>query len=101
LGIKAVKKIDEAKNLDINDDFREYLDLKENSLLKLMEAFELRRQIAIALRDGYDPKNVKQRDDVKAKFEEKDALFKKLQEEAQTASHKANLLAKEAAQNED
>lgn len=101
LGIDAVKKIDEAKNLDINDDFREYLDLKENSLRKLMEAFELRRKIALALRDGYDPKNIKQRDFVKAEFEEKDALFKKLQKEAQDDSRKANLLAKEAAQSED
>ncbi len=101
LGIKAVEKIDEAKNLDINDDFREYLDLKENSLRKLMEAFELRRQIALALRDGYDPKNIKQRDIVKAEFQEKDELFKKLQKEAQKDSRKANVLAKEASQNED
>ena len=101
LGIKAVEKIDEAKNLDINDDFREYLDLKENSLRKLMEAFELRRQIALALRDGYDPKNIKQRDIVKAEFQEKDELFKKLQKEAQDDSRKANVLAKEASQNED
>ncbi len=101
LGIDAVKKIDEAKNLDINDDFREYLDLKENSLRKLMEAFELRREIAIALRNGYDPENTTQRDLVLATFREKDEQFKKLQEEAQKESRKANLLAKEAAQSED
>ena len=71
LGIKAVEKIEKAKNLDINRDFREYLDLKEKSLRKLMEAFELRREIALALRNGYDPENTKQREIVLAEFTEK------------------------------
>ncbi|MCW5961772.1 MAG: hypothetical protein KIS76_16545 [Pyrinomonadaceae bacterium] len=100
LGIKAVEKIEKAKNLNINNNFKDYLDLKEKSLRKLMEAFELRRQIALALRNGYDPENVEQRDVVMAEFKEKDEQFKKLEKEAQEASRKANQLAKDASQSD-
>lgn len=100
LGIKAVEKIEKAKNLDINNDFKDYLELKETSLRKLMEAFELRREIALALRNGYDPENIKQRDLILAQFKEKDEKFKKLEKEAQDASRKANQLAKDAAQDD-
>ncbi len=100
LGIKAVDKIEKAKNLNVSDEYKEYLELKEDSLRKLMEAFELRRQIAIALRNGYDPENIKQRDLVLAEFKEKDEKFKKLEKEAQDASRKANKLAKDAAQDD-
>jgi hypothetical protein len=100
LAIKAVDKIDKAKNLNINSDFKDYLELKEKSIQKLMEAFELRRQIALALKNGYDPENIKQRDLVLAEFKEKDEQFKKLEKEAQEASLKANQLAKDAAQDD-
>lgn len=98
LGIKAVEKIDKAKNLNINSKFKDYLDLKEKSLRKLMEAFELRRQIALALRNGYDPENTAQRDVVMAEFKEKDEKFKELEKEALEASRNANQLAKDASQ---
>jgi hypothetical protein len=101
LGEKAVAKIDEAKSLDINDDFREYLDLKENSIRKFMEAFGFRREIALALRNGYDPENTKQREIVLTEFKEKEQKFKQLEEEAQDLSRKANKLAKKAAQGDD
>jgi hypothetical protein len=100
LAIKAVDKIDKAKSLDVNSDFKDYLELKETSIRKLMEAFELRREIALALRNGYDPENIKQRDLVLAEFKEKDEKFKKLEKEAQDASRKANQLAKDAAQDD-
>ncbi len=100
LGIKAVEKIEKAKNLDINPNFREYLELKESSLRKLMEAFELRRQIALALRNGYDPEDIKQREVVLAEFQEKDEQFKKLEKEAMEDSRRANDLAVEVARDE-
>lgn len=98
LGTKAAEKIEKARNLDVNDTFKEYLELKETSLRKLMEAFELRRQIALSLRNGYNPEDTKQRDIISAEFKEKDEQFKKLEKEAQDASRKANQLAKDAAQ---
>lgn len=101
LAIKAVEKIEKAKNLDINSDFKDYLDLKEKSIRKLMEAFELRREIALALKNGYDPENIKQRDLVLAEFKDKDEKFKKLEKEAQDASRKANQLAKDVAQDDN
>jgi hypothetical protein len=100
LGIKAVEKIEKAKNLDINPNFREYLELKESSLRKLMEAFELRRQIALALRNGYDPEDIKQREIVLVEFQEKDEQFKKLEKEAMEDSRRANELAVEVAQDQ-
>lgn len=100
LGTKAVEKIEKARNLDINDTYKEYLELKETSLRKLMEAFELRRQIALSLRNGYNPEDTKQRDIISAEFKEKDEQFKKLEKEAQDASRKANQLAKDAAQDD-
>ncbi len=100
LATKAVEKIEKAESLDTNSDFKEYLSLKEKSIRKLMEAFELRRQIALALRDGYNPEDIKQRDQVLALFKEKDEKFKELEKEAQDASRKANQLAKDAAQDD-
>ncbi len=101
LGEKAVAKIEEARNLDINDDFKEYLDLKETSIRKFMEAFGFRREIALALRNGYDPENLKQREIVLTEFKEKEQKFKQLEEEAQNLSRKANKLAKQAAQGDN
>jgi hypothetical protein len=101
LGIKAVEKIEKARNLDINSNFKEYLELKEKSLRKLMEAFEYRRQIAVSLKNGYDPENTQQRDLIAAEFKEKDAKFKELEKEAREASLKANDLVKSAAQEDE
>ncbi len=98
LATKSVEKIEKAEGLNINSDFKKYLALKEKSIRKLMEAFEMRREIALALRNGYDPENIQQRDLVLAAFKEKDEKFKELEKEAQDASRQANQLAKDAAQ---
>lgn len=98
LGNSAVEKLAEAQRLDINETFSEYIGLKEDSLRQMIEAFELRRQIAISLRDGYDPENVSQRERVLEEFKQKEQKFKEVMKEAQDTSRKANELAKEAAQ---
>ncbi len=96
-GQNAIDKISSAKDMQINPDFKEYLRLKEESLQKQMDAFENYRQAAIFLRDGYDPKDEKQRENVKSKFVLFDENFHKTMETAQEYSKQANKLAKESA----
>ncbi len=97
LGEGAIDKISKARDMNINPDFKEYLRLKEESLQKQMDAFENYRQAAIFLRDGYDPKDEKQREAVKGKFALFNENFHKIMESAQEYSKQANDLAKESA----
>ena len=48
LGQDALKKIEEAEAMNINADFKEYLELKAQSLQKQLDAFEHRRQASAA-----------------------------------------------------
>lgn len=96
LGEEAIEKIERAGRLNVNEDFKNYLDLKAESLRKYAEAFEERRQLAILLRDRYDPKNADQRDLVLEEFKRKEENFKRIIKEAQTVSLRADELAKES-----
>lgn len=96
-GKNAVDKIARAQEMEINDDYREYLRLKEEALRKQMEAFEHYRQAARLLRDNYDPRNTQQRDKVKAEFTSRSENYAKTMEKARELSNHANELAKEAA----
>lgn len=97
-GKAAVDKIAQAQEMEINDDYREYLRLKEDALRKQMEAFEQYRQAARTLRDNYDPKNTDQRDKVKEEFKTRSENYAKIMEKARDYSNQANELAKEAMQ---
>ena len=97
LGEDAIGKISKAQEMSINPDFKEYLNLKELSLQKQMEAFENYRQAARFLRDSYNPKDEKQRETVKAEFAKRDDNFHKIMDEAKDYSKQANDLAKESA----
>lgn len=96
LGESAIEKIEDAAEMSINDDFKEYLSLKQESLQKQMDAFENYRQAARVLRDGYNPKDERQKDKVKAEFVERDTNFQKIMESSREYSKKANDLAKES-----
>jgi hypothetical protein len=91
----AIEKIEKAEAMNTNADFKEYLNLKVESLRKQLEAFDNYREAARTLREGYDPKDDAQREKVKAIFAEKDANFQKKMEEARDLSNQANILAKE------
>jgi dGTP triphosphohydrolase len=95
-GKSAVDKIEKAQEMQLNDDYREYLRLKEESLKRQMEAFENYRQAARSLRDNYDPKNAQQREKVKEEFKTRSENYAKIMEEARDFSNRANELAKEA-----
>jgi len=91
-----VDKIEKAQEMQINDDYREYLRLKEESLKKEMDAFEEYRQAAILLRNSYDPKNAAVRDRVKDEFKNRSENYRSIMESARDYSNQANELAKEA-----
>ncbi len=95
-GEEAINKLRTAKDKNINEDYREYLDLKIMALEKYVEAFEERRKAAILLRDGYDPKNAAIRNQVIGAFKEREEKFKEIMEDARKSSEEANRLAKES-----
>jgi hypothetical protein len=95
-GKEAINKLRIAQEKNINADYSEYLDLKIRALEKYVEAFEERRQAAILLRDGYDPKNASKRDQVVAAFKEREEKFKEIMDEARKLSEEANQLAKDS-----
>ena len=101
LGESAIEKIGKAQEMSINPDFKEYLQLKELSLQKQMDAFENYRQAALSLRDGYNPKDEKQREAVKTEFATRNDNVQKIMEEAKKYSKEANDLAKNSAKKDN
>ena len=95
-GKSAVDKIGQAEEMKINDDYREYLRLKEEALKKQMEAFEEYRQAARTLRNNYDPKNAELHNKVKEDFKTRSENYAKIMEKARDLSNQANELAKDA-----
>lgn len=96
LGEEAIAKIEEAQAMNTNDDFKNYLGLKTQSLRKYIEAFEERRELAKLLHERYDPKNAAQRDFVLEEFKRREEKFKLIMEEGRKSSEDANALAKES-----
>ena len=97
-GKSAVEKIAKAQEMEINEDYREYLRLKEQALNRQLQAFEEYRQAARSLRDNYDPKNSQLREKVKEEFKSRSENYQKIMEQARDYSNRANELAKEALQ---
>jgi hypothetical protein len=98
LGESAVSKIEQAEEMKINEKFKEYLRLKEESLRKQLMAFEFRRQAGILLRDGFGTKDKQQIAKAKAEFKTKEENFQKYMEAARDLSQQANKLRKESMQ---
>ena len=93
IGRQAIDKIREAEEMNINDDFKKYLELKIDCLEKYIDAYEIRRQGALMLQQSYDPKNTAKRDLFLASMKQKEDQFKVIMEEARKASEEANDLA--------
>lgn len=94
----AKSKIDEAQQLNINPQFKDYLGLKEDSLDLQIEAFKNLHEAARLLRDGAGSQNKEEIEAAKIIFKEKDDNFKKKMEEAKQKSVQADELAKNAMQ---
>jgi tetratricopeptide (TPR) repeat protein len=92
----AIEKIQQAQDMNVNEEYKEYLRLKESALSKQVEAFEHYRQAARALRDNYDPKNEALRARVKTEFDDRSEKYRELMEQARDFSSQANELAKDA-----
>ncbi|MEO6590610.1 MAG: hypothetical protein ABIP06_15045 [Pyrinomonadaceae bacterium] len=92
----AKSKIDEAQQLNINPQFKDYLGLKEDSLDLQIEAFKSLHEAARLLRDGAGSQNKEEIENAKIKFKEKDDNFKKKMAEAASKSQQADELAKNA-----
>lgn len=98
LAKRAVDKLEQARDMEINDDYEKYLRLKTDALKKQLEAFENYRQAAIALRNNYDPKNAQLKEKVNIEFKERSEKYQKITEKARENSAEANELAKEVLQ---
>ncbi len=94
-GKGAIEKLEKAQEMQINEDYRDYLQLKQKCLEKQLEAFENYRQAARSLRDNYDPKNKQSRENVKEEFKNRSENYRKIMETARDYSNQANILAKE------
>jgi len=92
----GIDKVQRAQDMNVNDDYKEYLRLKELALSKQVEAFEQYRQAARALRDNYDPKNEQLRAKVKVEFDQRSDKYRELMEKARDYSSEANEIAKDA-----
>lgn len=95
LGEDAGKNLEKAERLKINDDFRTYLTLKMQSLMKYADAYKERFELAKLLRDKYDPNNAEQRKTVGDEFQRREQTFMNIMQEAGKLSDQANDLAKE------
>ena len=96
----AIEKIQQAQELNISDEYKEYLNLKELALKKQVDAFEQYRQASRSLRDNYDPQNDAVRAKVKVEFDERTDKYRQLMEDARDFSSQANELAKDAIRKE-
>ncbi|MBX3242917.1 MAG: hypothetical protein KF685_00430 [Acidobacteria bacterium] len=94
-GNEAINKIRDARKMNINKDYNEYLGLKEESLMKQLEAFNSYHTAARILRDNYDPKDAKAHAKVKSEFDSLIDKYRELMEKARNNSIEANDLYKE------
>lgn len=100
LGESALKKINRASEMNINKTYKDYLQLKRESLQKQLEAFEYRRQAAVLLRDSFGTKDKFEIEKAKSDFRQKEENFRREMEIARQLSAEANQLAKEVIQNQ-
>lgn len=96
LGENAISKLEEAEALNINDTFKEYLRLKEDSLRVQIDAFEFRRQAAQLLSKSSGKSDAQEVKSIQGVFKEKEAEFQKLWQEGRDKSQEANDFYKES-----
>lgn len=95
LGQSALEKIEKAEAMDINTDFKDYLNLKAQSLQKQLDAFEHRRQAVRLLKESFGTNNPAAIEKARNGLKEQEETAQKILAEAKEISIKANDLAKE------
>lgn len=97
---RALGKIDDALDMNINETYERYLDLKKDSLKRQLEAFQNYSVAAQSLKDNYDPRNEEKRNTVKNEFKNRTEKYTADMEKARSLSYQANELWQENAQAE-
>lgn len=98
LAENAKLKISEAKEKNINLEWKEYLDLKETTLELQIKAFDFQRNSAELFGKEFGSDDKAQLDAAKRKFLQNKESFEKFMEEAKKKNKEANDLAKKAAE---
>ena len=91
----ARSKIEEAQSLEINQEFKDYLALKEESLDKQVEAFKFLHEAARVMRDSFGSGEKEQIEAARQNFLEKEKSFQAKMEEARKVSEQGDALYKE------
>lgn len=89
-------KISEAQKLNIHQDYKDYLSLKEQSMEQRIEAFQFLYDSAKLLSDTAGSQDKLQMENARFVFKEKEENFQAKMEEARKISEQADNLAKES-----
>ncbi|MGI8668520.1 MAG: hypothetical protein ACR2J3_01595 [Aridibacter sp.] len=96
LAESAKEKIAKAQELNINQAFKEYLQLKEASLDMQIKAFDFRRQSAKLFRDKFGTDDTLQLKTAQETFKQNEENFAKFMKDAEDLSKQADEIAKES-----
>lgn len=91
----ARSKLQAAQELDVNQEFKDYLALKEESLQKQIEAFKFLHEAARVMRDSFGSGDKNAIESARQNFLEKEKSFQAKMEEARKVSNQADEFAKE------
>lgn len=91
----ARSKIEEAQSLNVNQEFKDYLALKEESLDKQVEAFKFLHEAARVMRDSFGSGDKEKIEAARQNFLEKEKSFQAKMEEARKVSDQGDELYKE------
>ena len=91
----ARSKIEEAQNLSINQEFKDYLSLKSESLDKQVEAFTFLHEAARVMRDSFGSGDLGQIEAARQNFLEKEKSFQAKMEEARKLSEEGDAFYKD------
>ncbi len=92
----AKEKIAKAQQLNINEDWKDYLSLKESSLDMQIKAFDFRRESAKLFRDQFGGADKAQMARAASIFKKNEENFAKYMAQAEELNKDADQLAKEA-----
>jgi hypothetical protein len=92
----AVEKIQKAEDMDINETYKDYLNLKRRALEKQIEAFEQRKHLAQLIRDSFGGKDAAKIDLAQSLFTDKEKQFQKLMDDGKDLSEQANQVYKDS-----
>jgi superfamily I DNA/RNA helicase len=98
LAENAKEHISKAHALNINDSYKEYLQLKESSLDMQIKAFDFRRQSAKLFRDKFGTENELDMKTAAETFKQNEEKFAKYMKDAEEFSKQADAVAKRAMQ---